>query len=115
MDDRIMGGTSLSRVVWCGDASAFEGELVVEGGGFASVRYDQPLSLTSDVDALELEVRGDGRKGYKLTLTSIAAPSGVSYQYVLPDIHDHGYTTLRLPLTEFRPSYRGRAAPEAPE
>ena len=85
VDDRIMGGASTSRVVWSDSegeiSSSFEGELVVEGGGFASVRHMDPISLSSDVDALALSVRGDGRMGYKLTLSSQAAPPGVSYQY----------------------------------
>ena len=118
VDDRIMGGASTSRVVWSGSegaiSSSFEGELVVEGGGFASVRYVDPISLSSDVDALALDVRGDGRMGYKLTLSSQAAPPGVSYQYVLPSVSSEHFQTLRLPLASFRATYRGRPASEAP-
>eukprot|EP00962_Isochrysis_galbana_P046692 scaffold18852_cov95-Isochrysis_galbana.AAC.1 len=39
------------------------GELVVEGGGFASVRFSPPFRLPPDIDALQLEARGDGRQG----------------------------------------------------
>ena len=113
VDDRIMGGASTSRVVHDGkDATDFEGNLIVEGGGFASVRYLPALSLPSDADALTLDVRGDGRMGYKLTLQSSAAQEGVSYQYSLPALDE--YASLRLPLGDFKPTYRGRPAPEAP-
>ena len=77
VDDRIMGGSSRSRVVHypakqrseaeeivavLSDEgspegyTAFEGSLVQAGGGFASVRYGRPLSLEG-VTALRLKVR----------------------------------------------------------
>ena len=116
VDDRIMGGQTVSRVVHEDGCTCFKGVLVVEGGGFASVRCTEPLSLASDVDALVLEACADGRRGYKLTLTSIAAPQGVSYQYVLPldDVVHGEFVPVRCPLSSFRPSFRGRPAPEAP-
>ncbi len=115
VDDRIMGGASTSRVVHEDGATLFEGTLVVEGGGFASVRYAKDISLRSDVDALALEARSDGRMGYKVTLQSGAAQQGVSYQYVLPPLEAGGaFETLRLPLADFKPTFRGRAAPGAP-
>lgn len=114
VDDRIMGGASTSRVMHDGnDATNFEGNLIVEGGGFASVRYLPTLSLPSDADALTLDMRGDGRMGYKLTLQSAAAQEGVSYQYSLPALDDE-CASLRLPLGDFKPTFRGRPAPEAP-
>ena len=51
VDDRIMGGTSTSRLEYnaAGCDTRFVGELVVEGGGFASVRYQPAFSLEGDV------------------------------------------------------------------
>lgn len=112
VDDRIMGGASTSRVMHDGNATNFEGNLIVEGGGFASVRYLPTLSLPSDADALTLDMSGDGRMGYKLTLQSAAAQEGVSYQYSLPALDE--CASLRLPLGDFKPTFRGRPAPEAP-
>jgi len=116
VDDRIMGGSSVSRVVHdtASGSASFEGELVVEGGGFASVRYSPPFRLPPDVDALELEARGDGRSGYKVTLRSDAVDSSVSYQYQLPPLSGEGFTKLRLPLADFRATCRGRPVPDAP-
>lgn len=126
LDDRIMGGASISRVVRVvvGDvtggapsaAASFEGELVVEGGGFASVRYTLPVGLPSDVDALELEAAGDGRLGYKLTMRSAATDGSVSYQHALPALRpDDGFVKIRLRLADFKPTSRGRPAPDAPQ
>ena len=114
VDDRIMGGASTSRVRRVGGAASFEGELIVEGGGFASVRYVPPLRLPADTDALRLEARGDGRSGYKLTLRSAATDSSVSYQYTLPPLDGPEFSLLRLPLSAFRASSRGRPWPDAP-
>jgi NADH dehydrogenase [ubiquinone] 1 alpha subcomplex assembly factor 1 len=124
VDDRIMGGATTSRVVHRSGCTSFEGDLVVEGGGFASVRYTAPFRLPREVEVLALEACSDGRMGYKLTLTSSSAQPGVSYQLVLPrlssggsndgDAGVGGFQTLRLPLTNFKPTYRGRPAPEAP-
>lgn len=63
VDDRIMGGSSTSRVVYddTESASCFEGNLIVEGGGFAGVRYLKAFTLPADCDALSLEAAGDVR------------------------------------------------------
>ena len=120
VDDRIMGGSSRSRVVFDDGVTAFEGVLVEAGGGFASVRYGRPLIL-ADVEVLRLKVRiSDGREGYKLTLTGDHAPR-VSYQCLIPsDASERGaidedcFAELELPLSSFKPSFQGRPAPDAP-
>lgn len=114
VDDRIMGGASTSSVVHEDGDTIFQGNLIVEGGGFASVRYMPAVRMPKDADALLLDAKGDGRMGYKLTLQSATAPDGVSYQYQLPALSDAEYLTLRLPLSEFRATFRGRPAPDAP-
>jgi NADH dehydrogenase [ubiquinone] 1 alpha subcomplex assembly factor 1 len=120
VDDRIMGGSSRSRVVYDDGVTAFEGVLVETGGGFASARYGRPLSLTN-VEVLQLKVRiTDGREGYKVTLAGDHAPR-VSYQCLIPAnvsergaTDEDGFTELELPLSSFKPSFQGRPAPDAP-
>lgn len=114
VDDRIMGGSSLSSVLHVDGVTQFAGELIVEGGGFASARYGREFNLPPNVECLSLQARGDGRMGYKLTLQSRAAPNGISYQCALPKLEDDDFVSLRLPLDTFQPTSRGRAAPEAP-
>ncbi|KAJ1452845.1 complex I intermediate-associated protein 30-domain-containing protein [Pelagophyceae sp. CCMP2097] len=111
VDDRIMGGVSRSRVVFEGGETSFEGELVVEGGGFCSARLSTPFSLPRDAEILTLDAAGDGRLGYKLTLRT--DDSGVSYQHALPALEE-GFTSLRLPLAAFTASRFGRPVAAAP-
>lgn len=113
VDDRIMGGASQSRVVFADGATSFEGNLIVEGGGFASVRFGPALELGARDEVLVLEASSDGRLGYKVTLTSAVASPGVSYQFTLPQLDDEP-ERLSLPLEQFKPSFRGQAAPDAP-
>ena len=75
VDDRVMGGSSRSRVVMMpgGGGAAFEGDLVVNGGGFASVRCAPRRggalgAMLRGAKALVLVCSGDGRRGYKLLL-----------------------------------------------
>ncbi|KAL1508063.1 hypothetical protein AB1Y20_007659 [Prymnesium parvum] len=114
VDDRVMGGASRSFVRPTAGAIRFEGELIVEGGGFASVRYTPAFALPADVEALRMEARSDGRAGYKLTLRSASADPSVSYQFLLPRLEAEDFTEVRMPLAEFLPSIRGRPCPEAP-
>lgn len=116
VDDRIMGGSSRSRLRHSveGACCSFDGELVVQGGGFASLRRDA-FKLSPKTTALALEgAASDGRLGYKLTLTSRAAPQGVSYQALLPRLGAEPQA-VTLPLSSFEPSFRGRPVPDAPK
>jgi len=77
------------------------------GGGFASVR-SSPLPLgVPQAQACVIEVRGDGKR-YKLNLRTDDAFDGVNYQAVL-DPPAGTWTVLRVPLTAFVPSFRGRS------
>ena len=107
-----MGGSSTSLITHSDGATTFSGDLIVEGGGFASARFEQPFELGRDVEALELDAEGDGRLGYKLPLRSAAADASISYQFALPALT--AQTSLRLPLSEFRATCRGQPAPDAP-
>jgi len=114
IDDRVMGGISRSRLRFDPAGHAlFEGEVsLAQGGGFASVR-SQPGALGAPgASACVIEVLGDG-KAYKLSLFTSDSFDGMSYQ--LPFLPEVGaWTTLRLPLAAFQPSFRGRAVPGAP-
>lgn len=52
--------------------------------------------------------------GYKLTLRSDAAPPSISYQLQLPPLTGDRFIQLRLPLSDFQPTSRGRPVPDAP-
>lgn len=116
LDDRVMGGRSVSRMVARRDHASFVGELVLAGGGFASIRSTppQPWDLSGS-DGAELVVRGDGPP-YKLVLRLASAPS-VSYQHDFES--GNGDTdewhTCRLVWNEFVPTYLGRVIRDAPK
>jgi monofunctional biosynthetic peptidoglycan transglycosylase len=88
----------------------FAGELSLErGGGFASVRrHDQPVDLSA-CDAIELRVRGDGKR-YKLNLRTSGDFDGVVYQAAF-ETGAGTWQTVRLALASFAPRFRGRPVP----
>lgn len=115
LDDRVMGGRSVSRMVPRSDHASFVGELVLAGGGFASIRSTppQPWDLSGS-DGAELTVRGGG-PAYKLVLRLASAPS-VSYQRDFEAGEDGSdeWCTRRLAWDEFVPTYLGRVLADAP-
>jgi len=115
VDDRVMGGRSLSRMdVQADGCAVFRGEFVVAGGGFASVRTNLPSRGFGMIGAkgLVLQCTGDGRVGYKMTLKTDSARDGVMYQaaFAAPA----SLATFTLPFTSFRASFRGMPVPNAP-
>lgn len=114
IDDRVMGGRSLSRLRHDPAGFAvFEGEVSLsDGGGFASVR-SRPLALgDARATALCIEVMGDGKR-YKLNLRTDELFDGVAYQAVFQPSPGH-WQMLRLPLASFTPTRRGRPVNDAP-
>ena len=119
VDDRVMGGSSRSRVsaLPSGGGAAFEGELVVSGGGFASCRCVPPRGalgqLLRGAQGIVLVCSGDGRSGYKLTLKTDAAMDGIMYQAAF-SAPSGPLRAVRLPLSAFRANFRGQPVPNAP-
>ena len=114
IDDRVMGGVSRSALRFDPAGHAvFSGQVSPDNnGGFASVRASVSTPLTTDIDAIELLVRGDGHR-YKLNLRTDRGFDGVNYQAAFAPPAGQ-WATLRLSLDAFQPSWRGRAVPEAP-
>ncbi|MFT7625145.1 MAG: NADH dehydrogenase [ubiquinone] 1 alpha subcomplex assembly factor 1 [Myxococcota bacterium] len=106
-DDVVMGGCSSSSMRAGDTLGIFAGEVSLErGGGFASVRRrDERIDL-SDFDAIELRVRGDGRR-YKLNLRTTDHFDGVVYQAAF-ETRPGRWLAARLVLAEFAPRFRGR-------
>jgi len=111
-DDVVMGGRSSSAMSAGGEAGVFAGRVSLEqGGGFASVRRrDQPVDLSA-CDAIELTVRGDGKR-YKLNLRTSGDFDGIVYQAAF-ETSPGTWQTARLDLAAFAPRFRGRPAPGA--
>ena len=114
IDDRVMGGVSRSRLRHdpAGHAT-FEGEVSLEqNGGFASVRSAPgSFGVPGAVDCL-IEARGDGHR-YKLCLFTVDAFDALSYQAeFVPPVQ--AWDVIRLPISTFKATVRGRQVPDAP-
>ena len=119
IDDRVMGGVSRSTLRFDPAGHAVFAGLVSadNNGGFASVRSAVVHRASGEFDpeafdAIELDVRGDGRR-YKLNLRTDRGFDGVNYQAAFAPPAGQ-WATLRLSLDVFQPSWRGRAVPDAP-
>ena len=108
VDDVVMGGVSSSRVEHHPDGFAvFEGVVSLENnGGFCSLRSGRLPERPLAAEVFVLHVRGDG-KNYKLNLRAEGVFDGVSYQAQFHAPADE-WTEVRLPVSEFLPTYRGR-------
>ena len=114
IDDCVMGGVSCSALRFDPAGHAvFSGRVAPDNnGGFASVRASVSPRPTGDIDAIELVVRGDGRR-YKLNLRIDRGFDGVNYQAAFAP-HGGIWTRQALALAYFRPTWRGRTVPDAP-
>ena len=112
--DRVMGGVSRGALRHDpGGFAVFEGEVsLAYGGGFASVRTEPRLVALSGFAGIELRARGDGRT-YKLHLRGDPDFDAVLYTVRFESSADR-FDDLRFPWGAFRPTFRGRAAPQAP-
>lgn len=108
VNDGVMGGLSSSRFT---DSDAgfatFTGELSLENnGGFASVRTLAPEGVLVDRSALILRVRGDGRT-YQVRFRTDRRFDGIAYMALFSTVEGE-WQEVRIPLTDFQPTYRGR-------
>jgi NADH dehydrogenase [ubiquinone] 1 alpha subcomplex assembly factor 1 len=114
IDDRVMGGVSASRLRYDVSGHAiFEGEVSLEsGGGFASVR-SRPMDLAAaGAKAYVLDVLGDGKR-YKLNVRTDDGFDGLNYQASF-NPPAGAWSVIRLPIADFRATFRGRNVPGAP-
>jgi len=114
VDDVVMGGVSSSAFDRAAPGVArFAGTVSLDrGGGFASVRTTPRDWDTAGATAFVLRVRGDGRT-YKFTLRTGDTLDGIQYQArFAPPAGE--WTEARLPVADFRPTFRGRTVPGAP-
>lgn len=125
VDDSVMGGSSRSGMESRTGYSTFCGELVLAGGGFASVRASSsgggggggggtPAFFFGGSPGISVDARGDGHL-YKLVVRDADAggPDGVSYQAEFTPVAG-AFNTIVLPWASFKASWRGRPRPDAP-
>ena len=108
IDDRIMGGCSLSRTEYvAGSGLLFRGVVSLDnGGGFASIRSPETTYDLDGCEGVRLRVRGDGKR-YKLGLRIDRFFDGISYQASFTAPADE-WEEIDLPFTDFTPTHHGR-------
>ena len=108
IDDRIMGGCSLSRPEFIdGGGLRFRGVVSLDnGGGFASIRSPEADYALGGCSGVRLRVCGDGQR-YKLGLRTDRFFDGISYQAGFTPPSD-AWEEIDLPFTDFIPTHHGR-------
>ena len=117
VNDGVMGGVSNSEVSAQADGVHFSGTVRTEyNGGFASVRRAVDAAALGAADGFVLRAQGDGHR-YRLTVYVQAPGGGLQpYSYYAEfATTDGAVTEHRLPLAQFRATFRGRAVPQAPD
>ena len=120
IDDRVMGGVSVSEVVAAQLAdtrlAAFSGEVSLKNnGGFCSVRAPVDLSKANQLEHLWIRCSNNaqwGAKTYYLNVRIDGGFDGVSYRTAFTP--GTTLTQFEFSIAEFRPVFRGRPVTDAP-
>ncbi|MEW6998728.1 CIA30 family protein [Colwelliaceae bacterium BS250] len=111
-NDGVMGGKSLGYMLFKEDHGVFTGDISLDNnGGFSSV-YRSIEQLTSDIDAITLDIQGDGLTYQLRTVVNIDG-------YRLTYKHEFNTTAgqrqrLQFSLADFQATFRGRLISNAP-
>ncbi len=106
VDDGVMGGRSQGQLE-LSDAGhgVFSGQISLENnGGFSSLRYQPQAIVLRDEKELVLRIKGDGKR-YQCRIKSQPSDAHSYAQYFETSGE---WQTVRLPLMDFYPTYRGR-------
>lgn len=115
IDDRVMGGVSVSTLRHDPAGHAvFQGEVSLErNGGFASVRSSPGQRGMQGAEVCVVEIRGVPKR-FKLSLLTDDGFNTLIYQAgFAPTGSD--WQTLRLPISSFRATFRGREVVDTPQ
>jgi hypothetical protein len=114
VNDTVMGGRSESRMEGRSDGTAlFVGNVSLENrGGFASVRCDPAVYDLGDYDAIQVRVKGDGKR-YRFSVRTDDKMDGVYYQVTF-DTQRDTWRNVRFGFEELVPTFRGERVADAP-
>ena len=106
VNDEVMGGISESSIA-CTAAGhgLFSGHVSMENnGGFASIQLNTRIQLAKEQKYIVLRIKGDG-KAYEFRMKSEIS----QYESYVHSFATSGeWQTIKLPISEFYPQFRGR-------
>lgn len=106
VNDDVMGGISESSIA-CTAAGhgLFSGHVSMENnGGFASIQLNTRIQLAKEQKYIVLRIKGDG-KAYEFRMKSEIS----QYESYVHSFATSGeWQTIKLPISEFYPQFRGR-------
>ncbi|MDZ7651545.1 MAG: CIA30 family protein [Burkholderiaceae bacterium] len=116
VNDGVMGGVSSSQVESSAAGVRFSGTVRTDyNGGFASARRAVAATLSPEPTAFDLRAAGDGHRYRLVVYTRDARGRAQPFSYFAEfDTQPGQATAHRLPLAQFRATFRGRAVPDAP-
>jgi NADH dehydrogenase [ubiquinone] 1 alpha subcomplex assembly factor 1 len=106
VNDGVMGGISKSSLVLTDEGHGqFSGHVsLANNGGFASIQLNKTIKLREEKKFIVLRVKGDG-KAYEFRLKGEIS----QYEsYVYPFKTTGEWESIKLPIREFYPQFRGR-------
>jgi len=105
IDDRVMGGISQGSFSINEDGvGVFSGIVsTANNGGFSSVRYSFKSIEIQPYNTLVLKIKGDG-KSYQCRIKS---NQNTYYSYIYSFKTNGDWQTIKIPLAEMYPSFRG--------
>lgn len=106
VNDGVMGGISNSALFQTETGHGkFTGNVsLANNGGFASIQLNTSIVRSKEQKYIVLRVKGDG-KNYEFRLKGAVAQAE---SYVNPFKTSGEWETIRLPINEFYPQFRGR-------
>jgi NADH dehydrogenase [ubiquinone] 1 alpha subcomplex assembly factor 1 len=106
VNDGVMGGISNSSLLLTdGGNGKFSGHVsLANNGGFASIQLNTTIQLAEEKKFIVLRVKGDGKQ-YEFRLKGKVSQSE---SYVHPFVTSGEWETLKLPISQFYPQFRGR-------
>lgn len=106
VDDGVMGGLSQGKLKVDNEGNGlYSGTVSTENnGGFSSLRYRFDAIEASEDQSIVLRIKGDGKK-YQFRVKDKV---NQYYSYIYTFQTSGEWQTVKIPLAEMYPSYRGR-------
>lgn len=107
VNDGVMGGLSKGKISYQEESVRFSGKLSLENnGGFSWMKSSMSEIDLSTYTHVRLKVKGEGRE-YDFTIESSTGYSALYFKHTL-QTQKGEWTTVDLPLKDFKQKYFGR-------